>query len=170
MDILAAIILTIVALLGVVLTFITLPGTWVAVAVALLIKLWRPELIGWWPLGVSIGLAVLAEVAEGLAASAGSAKSGGTRWGAGGALIGSIAGLMAGTVLIPLPILGSIIGAVVGAGLGAFIAERGISQRTWVDSWRSGRGAMVGRVLASVVKGLFALLIAAVLIVAAWVP
>jgi hypothetical protein len=164
----AAIISSLAALLGVLLTALTLPGIWFMCLVALICKIWQPGLYEWWTIIVVFALAALAEVAEGLSSAAGSAKAGGTRAGLIGSIIGSIAGLLAGTVLIPLPILGSIIGGIIGAGLGAFGAERVVSRRTWGDSWRSGRGAAVGRALSTVIKTAFAALAATVLIFGAF--
>lgn len=160
------------ALCGVVLTLVTLPGTWVMLAVSLLTKLWAPELhAGWWALGIGFGLCLVAEVAEFIASAAGSARAGGSKAGAGGSLIGSLVGLGAGTIFLGfLPVIGSILGAVVGAGVGALVAERGIAKRTWGDSARSGGGAAVGRALSVVLKGSVAAVLAFVLIVSALVP
>lgn len=161
----AGIISTIAALLGVLLTALTLPGIWIMILVALLCQLWQPELFSWWTLGAAAALAVGAEIAEGLSSAAGSAKSGGTRAGVIGSLIGSVAGLIAGTILIPIPIVGSIVGGIIGAGAGAVLGERGVSKRTWADSFRSGQGAAVGRALATVIKTGFAVVVALMLIV-----
>lgn len=156
------------ALAGIGLTFITLPGIWIAVAIALICTLITPDLLGPWSLGAAVGIAILAEVAEFLASAAGTRGAGGSRAGAMGSIIGSLIGLVVGTaVLAFLPVLGSIIGAVIGAGIGAVVAERGVSGRTWASSWRSGQGAMAGRALSIVVKGLFAVAAAAALIIGA---
>ena len=57
----------------------------------------------------------------------------------------------------------------VGAGVGAVIAERGIAKRPWGESFRSGKGAAVGRALSTIIKGGFAVVAALVLIVGAFV-
>lgn len=149
---LGAAIVVLFAWLGVGLVALTLPGIWLAILVALLVELWRPEVMSTWVLVTAVVLAVLAEVIEFLSSAAGSRRSGGSRSGAWGALIGSFAGIFVGAVLIPIPILGSIIGAVLGAGVGALAAERGVARRTWGDSYRSGRGAVTGRALSIVIK------------------
>lgn len=170
MDILAASIVTLFALLGVTLVLLQGPGIWLALLAALACQWWRGDLISWWTLGAVALIAALAEVAEFSASAVGAAKAKGTKAGIWGAILGSLIGLFAGAFVIPVPILGSVIGAIVGAGLGALVAERGISQRTWKESAAVGGGAAVGRLLSTIVKTGFAAVAAGVLIVAAWVP
>jgi uncharacterized protein YqgC (DUF456 family) len=146
----AGILVTIGALIGVLLTAVTLPGIWIMLLIAMVCTWWQPSLFSLWTLGAVAAIAVLAEVAEALSSAAGSARTGGSRAGIAGSLVGSI------------------IGGIVGAGLGASIAERGIAKRTWGESLRSGRGAAVGRALSTVVKTVFAIGAALVLIVGAF--
>ena len=49
------------------------------------------------------------------------------------------------------------------------LAERGIAKRPWGESFRSGKGAAVGRALSTIIKGGFAVVAALVLIVGAFV-
>jgi uncharacterized protein YqgC (DUF456 family) len=165
---LAAGIVTLFALLGVALTAITGPGTWLAVLVAAICAWWQPELFNVWTLVACAALALLGELFEFFGSAVGSRRAGGSRPGAWGSLLGSFLGLFVGQVLIPIPILGALVGAVAGAGVGAVIFERGIAKRTWRDSARSGTGAAAGRALATVLKTGVAVVIAAVLIPAAW--
>lgn len=166
----AAVIVIVASFLGVGLTLITLPGIWAMLLVALVCKVWQDDLLEWWVLGVGAGLAVLAEVAEFASSAAGSRKSGGSRTGATGSILGAIVGALCGTVFLAfLPIIGTILGAVIGAGLGAGLAERGIKQRTWGESYKSGRGAAVGRAWSIVIKGAIAIVVALMLSVdAVW--
>lgn len=164
----AGIISSLGALLGVLLTAVSLPGIWLMCLIAVVCTIWQPALYSPWTIAVVFLMAVLAEVAEALSAAAGSARSGGTRPGIIGSLIGSVLGLIAGTVLIPIPIVGTIVGGIIGAGVGAFVAERGIAQRGWGDSWHSCRGAAIGRALSTVIKTAFAAVSAAILIVGAF--
>ena len=170
MTALAAALVTLAGLLGVALTLATLPGTWVAIAAALSLWWWRPDLYdSWWPVGVSIGLALLAEIIEVFASAAGAARKGGGRAGAIGSVLGALAGAIVGSVLLWfLPIIGTVLGAVAGAGLGAFMGERGVTGRSFRDSASIASGAAVGRLMAVVIKGVFALAIALTLAVAAW--
>lgn len=162
----AAFIVTLAALVGIALTLLTLPGTWVALGVALMCQLWRPDLYSWWTLGVVLVLCVLAEVAEFLAAAVGAGKAGGTRAGAIWAVIGGFVGGIVGLPFVP-PV-GTILLGTVGAGLGAILAEHYLSRKGWIDSWRVGRGAGIGRLLSTIVKTGFAVLIAVILIVGAF--
>ncbi|MEQ8769193.1 MAG: DUF456 domain-containing protein [Phycisphaerales bacterium] len=153
----AAVIVIVASILGVGLTLITLPGTWAMLLVALVCKAWQPDLLSWWVLGIAAALALLAEAVEFFASAAGSRKAGGSRSGAVGSILGALGGAIAGTILLAfLPIIGTVIGAVAGAGLGASLAERGVAQRTWGESYRSGRGAAIGRAWSIVIKGAIA--------------
>ena len=164
----AAIISTIAALVGVLLTAVTLPGIWLMVLVAMVCTWWQPDLYSLWTLSAVLVIAVVAEIAEGLSSAAGAAKTGGSKAGIGGSLVGSIVGLVAGTILLPIPIVGSIVGGIAGAGIGAVLAERGIAKSPWGESVRSGKGAAVGRALSTVIKTAFAAVAATVLIVFAF--
>ncbi len=165
---LAASIVTLSALLGIVLTLITLPGIWFMIGVALLCFWWQPDMFSLWTLGAAIALGILAEIAELITCAAGAGKAGGTRHGAWGSIVGSLVGLVLGTFLILIPILGSLIGAVVGAFAGAVLAERGVAGRPWGESMKSGHGAAIGRLLSSVIKSAFAAAVAMILIVDAF--
>lgn len=167
---LAASIVTLSALLGVVLTLLTFPGIWLMVLVALLCQWWQPTLFSWWTLGAAVLLAGLAELVEFLASAAGAAKAKGTKSAMAASIAGAIVGAILGTLLIPIPLVGTIVGGVAGAGLGAGITERTISQKGWGESWRVARGAATGRALSLVAKTAVACAVALLLIVAAFWP
>jgi uncharacterized protein YqgC (DUF456 family) len=160
----AATLLIIASFAGVILTILTLPGTWLAVLVGIIVAIWRPELISWWTVGAAGALAVIAEAVELFASAAGAKRGGATRKGALGAVIGSFVGAIVGAPFI-FPV-GSIVGGVAGAGLGAIIAERGIHGRSWQDSAKAGQGAAVGRLVATALKTALAVIIALVLSIA----
>lgn len=166
----AASIVALASILGIALTLVTLPGIWLAIAVAMLCWWWQPDLFSLWTIAVAIGLGVLAEIAELASSSVGAAKRGGSKTGAMGALFGSLIGALAGTVLLPIPIVGTIAGGIIGAALGALFAERGVKQRTWRESSSIATGAAIGRAFATVIKGAFAAAIAGLLTVAAFYP
>ena len=150
MLILAGIVVIVCAGLGVLLTLLTLPGTWFALAAAVGCKFWQPGLMPWWVIGVGMGLAALAEVVEIGASSLGSSKAGGSRRGGIGALVGGVVGALAGSPFF-FPI-GTVLGAVLGAGVGALLAERLWARRSWAEATKSGQGAAVGRFAAVVMK------------------
>jgi uncharacterized protein len=147
-----------------------LPGIWVMVGTTALVAWWRhaagAPMFGVPVLVTIIALALASELAEFMAASAGTRSAGGTRKGAWGALLGSFVGALAGT-LIPIPVLGSLIGACAGAAIGACIFELrgGMTVR---NSLRSGAGAGMGRLTGTVAKLVFALAIWVVIGVAAF--
>ncbi|MDX2130877.1 MAG: DUF456 domain-containing protein [Planctomycetota bacterium] len=142
------------SLVGVVLTVITLPGTWVPIVVAAGVKLWQPELVPWWAILVALALAVIAEVIEFAACALGASRAGATRRGAIGAMVGSFIGAIVGSALPPFPV-GTILGGVVGAAGGALIGERTL-QRCWRESGKAAMGAAIGRTVATLTKAALA--------------
>lgn len=145
-------IVLVVVLVGMSMSAITLPGTWLMAACSAVLALWVPEYVGWWTVGAMFGIAVLSEIVDFVASALGVKRMGGSRSGAVGSVIGTLVGAIAGTFMLPIPIVGSIVGGVIGAGGGAFIAERGIANRTMKDSIRSGSGAAAGRLVSMVIK------------------
>jgi len=174
-EIVAASIVVVAALLGVVLTAATLPGIWLMILAAAGCQAWlmlrEPpvQMFEWWTLGACIIIGLVAEGVEIFASAVGAKKAGGTRRGAIGSVIGALAGALLGTVLIPVPILGTIVGAALGAGGGAMIAERHEGRKTWREASTIGAGAAVGRLAATVAKVGFACVVAAILGTAAFV-
>ncbi len=171
MTIIAGIMVAISAILGIVLTLLTLPGIWFAILVAGLAQWWHmarfnEPMFSWYTLGTCVGLGILAEVVELFASAAGAAKAGGTRRGAIGSVIGGLVGAIGGSFVVPL--LGTIIGAAVGAGTGALLLERAGGKKNWKQSTKVGAGAAAGRLVASVLKTGFATVIAIILAVAAF--
>jgi uncharacterized protein YqgC (DUF456 family) len=168
MTYLAASMVVVGSLLGIVLTAATLPGTWLAVLVAMLCWWWKPDLFSWWTIAAAAALALVGEAIDLFASAAGAARTGGGRSAAMGSVVGGIAGAILGSMVFP--IIGTIIGAVVGAGVGAAVAERGLRERTWRESAAVGAGAAAGKAVATVAKLVIAVGIAAVLSIAAFVP
>lgn len=163
LDLVAVGIVALASLIGVLLTLVTLPGTWFIILVALACQWWREGLFEWWTIAVCAVLALVGEVVEFAWSARGAKRTGGTRPGMIGSIVGGLIGAVVGTFLILIPLVGTIIGAAVGAGLGAVAGERGLSNRTWRDSARVGQGAAVGRLTAVVIKTAIAGLIGIVL-------
>lgn len=146
----AAIAMGVAGLLAVGLTLLGISGSWLALAVGLLLE-WRfPGMFSWWTLGVAAGLALLGEIVEFASGSIGAARAGGTKRAALGALFGGILGGVLATPI--LPIVGTILGAAAGAGLGAALADRTIPERAWRSSAKVAGGAAIGRLVATIVK------------------
>jgi uncharacterized protein YqgC (DUF456 family) len=163
-DVVAATIVIVASFAGVILTLLTLPGTWLGLIAAIGVALWRPDLISWWTIGAAGALAVIAEAIELVASAAGAKRGGASKHGAIGAVIGSFVGALLGSPFL-FPI-GTVVGGVVGAGLGAFIAERAFKGQSWKDSAKAGQGAAIGRLIATVLKTALACVIALVLSIA----
>ena len=150
MTYVAGTLLALIALANVGLVIFGLPGIWLLVLASAGLKLWMPEMIAWWQIGTLVGIAAVGEIVEFVASSAGATKAGGSRWGAIGALVGGIAGAIIGTPIVP--VAGTILGGAIGAGLGAIGCELIIGEQTVGNSLRIGRGAAIGRLVATVAK------------------
>ena len=142
-------ILAAVIILSLILIVLGLPGLWIMVASAVVYNLVVPgDPIGWFTLVAVAVLALVAELLEFAMTGRYARKYGGSRRAGWGAIIGSIVGAMVG---FPVPIVGPVIGAFVGSFLGALIAEfTGGSSAG--DATRVAKGALIGRVVSTVLK------------------
>jgi uncharacterized protein YqgC (DUF456 family) len=169
MEYVAASVMTLIALVCIGLTLLTLPGIWTMIAAALLINwLWEP-LYSPWTLAAAFALGVVAELVELLASAAGTKKAGGTKHGAIWSIVGAMIGAIAGSILIPIPIVGTVVGGVVGAGLAAVAGEMAFGKQHWKDAARIGQGAAIGRLFSTVLKAGLAVVVALLLIIAAFI-
>ena len=165
----AATIILICSLIGVVLTLVTLPGMWFMLLVAIIAKVAVPDVYAWWVVIVASLLVLSAEIAE-IASSAVGAKAGGaTKQGITGAFVGGILGAIIGSVFF-MPVIGTILGGVIGAAALATIMERNGAQRSWKESGKAGAGAAAGRVAATFIKTGLAISMGLMLTVAAFWP
>ncbi len=139
-------------LTGLVMVVLALPGIWLMVLAAGICWWWQPEIIGA-PTFITLAvIAIFSEAIEMIASAAGVKRFGGTKRGAMGAIIGTMLGAILGSVFIPILVLGTILGGIVGAGAGALMVERGVVQKSWKDSLKSGSGAAIGRTISIFVK------------------
>ena len=142
-------ILGLVLIVSLILIVLGLPGLWIMVASAVTYNLVVPgDPIGWVTL-VAVGiLAFVAELLDIALTGRYARKYGGSRRAGWGAIIGSIVGAMVG---FPVPIIGPVIGAFIGSFVGALIAEfTGGSSAG--DATRVAKGALIGRVVSTVLK------------------
>ena len=155
-------VLTALCMLGVALTVIRLPGTWLIVATA--------ASYGWYgdwqklsllTVGILISIAVVGEAGEFLASMLTAKKAGASKRAMWGAFIGGFVGMFIFT--IPLPLIGTIFGAVSGCFLGAVIGEL-TSHRDVGKGIRVGRAAAIGYVLGMAFKIAIAFLMAGLLL------
>ena len=172
--------MTILSLLNAVwlfLVFLGLPGHWLMVICTSLFVWWQWDgQVGPSEQVVSVTVLILiallalgGEVFEFFACMIGSKRAGGSKWGAGGAIVGTLVGGIAGTIFIPIPVIGSVIGACAGAALGALLFEL-FSGRRVGASVRSGVGAGVGRLGGMVGKIVIGVVIWTVCTVAVFWP
>lgn len=137
-----------------------LPGNWLMLASSVVYWLVMSSSSGA-AIGIPllIGLAVLAlvgELLELVAGSAGVSKAGGSRRSAIYAIGGSIAGAMLGFFVgVPIPVIGSVVGSLlfgsVGAMAGAVLGERSTG-KNWNDTFKVGTAAFWGRAMGTFAK------------------
>ncbi len=150
--------LSLVSLFGI---LISLPGGWVALALAVLYDLFYGfSSIGIPSLAVFLGLMIAAEALEAVLGTVYVAKKGATGWGMAGAFVGGIAGAVVGSSAVPIAgtILGSFAGAFGGAVAGEYYRDQQLE-----PSVRIGVHATIGRLLSITAK--FALALAGVVVV-----
>lgn len=145
----ALLILAGVILLSLVLIVLGLPGLWIMVASAVAYNLIVPgDPIGWFTLVAVAVLALVAELLEFTMTGRYARKYGGSRRAGWGAIIGGMIGAFVG---FPLPIVGPIIGAFIGSFCGALVAEL-TGGASAGDATRVAKGALIGRVMSTVLK------------------
>jgi uncharacterized protein YqgC (DUF456 family) len=145
----ALIFLAAVILVSLVLIVLGLPGLWIMVASAVTYNLIVPgDPIGWFTLVAVAVLALVAELLEFTMTGRYARKYGGSRRAGWGAIIGGMIGAFVG---VPVPIVGPIIGAFVGSFCGALVAEL-TGGASAGDATRVAKGALVGRVMSTVLK------------------
>jgi uncharacterized protein len=126
-----------------------LPGTFIMVGLAILANYVAAAGIGWIAIGISLALAVIAEVLEWTMSAKFAIKFGGSRRAGWGAIIGGFLGAFAG---IPVPVVGSMIGAFAGAFVGALIAEWTQPEANAASATRVATGALIGKAAATAMK------------------
>jgi uncharacterized protein YqgC (DUF456 family) len=157
-------VLTLIALGGLFLTAIGLPGTWIFLAVASASALFDPASpVAWWSIVVGVLLGLIAEGIEWVTASRYARKYGGSPRAAFGALLGGIGGAIVG---FPVPLFGPLVGALLGTFIGALVAEYSVSGLSG-GAERVAWGAMIGRIVATVAKLGLGIVIAVLVLVAA---
>jgi uncharacterized protein len=145
----ALLILAVVILLSLVLIVLGLPGLWIMVASAVTYNLIVPgDPIGWFTLVAVAVLALLAELLEFTMTGSYARKYGGSRRAGWGAIIGGMIGAFVG---FPVPIVGPVIGAFIGSFCGALVAEL-TGGASAGDATRVAKGALIGRVMSTVLK------------------
>ena len=155
------IVLYVVMLAGVAIIPFGVPGQFLIAGVAGIFALVAgPQVLSWWTVLGVLGLAVLAELMEATAGFLGASQAEGSFWSSVGAVIGGLAGAIVGSMFFPL--VGSLLGAFVGTFSGAFAVEYSRT-RALTQSGQVARGALIGRIIASVLKVFMATVMIAVI-------
>ena len=142
-------ILGLVIILSLALIVLGLPGLWIMVASAVVYNMIVPgDPIGWFTLVAVAVLALIAELLEFTLTGRYARKYGGSRRASWGAILGGMLGAMVG---FPVPIIGPVIGAFVGSFCGALIAEL-TGGTSAGDATRVAKGALIGRVVSTMLK------------------
>ena len=151
MGIIALVVLIAFCLVGLVLTPLGLPGTFIILAGAVAYNLiqWAMAL-SLSALGVLLGIALIGEVLEYVLSVKLASQRGASNPAIWGAVIGGILGAIVGT---PMPIVGSVVGLFIGVFLGAFLVEL-VVQKDGARALKSAIGAFYGRVGAILTKSL----------------
>ncbi len=164
-DVLLISLLVLVCLIGVVLTAVRLPGTWLIVVSAAGYA-WSEE----WArasltlLAILIGLALFGEGIELFASIITARRAGASRKAAWGGMLGGILGMIFLSFLVPIPFVGTVIGALLGCFLGATLVEMSV-RRDMSHGTKVGFFAAMGFVVGSVTKTFIALLMSGILLV-----
>ena len=122
MAVLFAIILCAGALI---LSAMSLSGTWLVFTAAVILSLLLESSFPWWWIsGAFLMVCMIVEAVEFGAGYLGVKKRGGSRHAGVMAALGGLSGMLIGGLLIPAPIIGNIIGLLVGSFMGAYIVEK----------------------------------------------
>jgi uncharacterized protein YqgC (DUF456 family) len=158
LDITLLVLLILLALGGVVLAALQLPGTWLIFASAVgYDAYYRWERIDWrWLVALGV-VAVVAELLETTASVAAARRAGASRRAAIGALVGGFLGMIA--LSVPVPVVGTIIGGLVGCFAGALVAELSVRNDMQAGA-RVGLFATLGRLAGLIAKIAAALVMA----------
>lgn len=142
-NILIYILLGIIALAGLVLTVINLPGIWLIFGATLVAGI-MDKFQNLTPLILLIlfFLCLASTFADNIAAALGAKKFGGTGWGMAGAVIGGIVGMF----------IGGIWGIFLGPLVGAVIFEMLFAKKDMTTSLKAGWGTFIGILVSMILK------------------
>lgn len=134
---------------GLSLSVFQLPGTWVILASGVVYTYFHDfKPFGLVTLVVLLVVALLAEVAEFVAAAHGVKRRGASKAASWGALVGGLLGMI---LLAPVPMVGPILGGFIGCFAGAFIMERNAHGDIHKGA-SIGLAAVMGRLVGMIIK------------------
>ena len=145
------VLVALVCVAGVILSCVSLSGTWLVTLAALgAMFLSSSGFPDWWTIGTFLVLSGMVEGVEAVASSWGVVRRGGSRWAGWAALGGGLAGMILGAG-IPIPLVGSLLGMLLGSFGLTYLVEWRRLKRT-EPAAHIAMGAVVGRVLVILVK------------------
>jgi len=149
---------------GLALTAFGLPGLWLFLAIAVVLKLALTTALSWTAILAAAAIAGLAEILEFVASVRYTSRYGGSARAGWGALIGGLVGAIIG---VPIPLIGSVVGSFAGSFVGALLAEY-TARSDHDQAQRVAWGALVGRVVATALKMGLGAVLAAIVLYSAW--
>lgn len=151
-------------LLGVLLTAVRLPGTWLLLVTAVVYGWWTGwERVGTATVLILAGVALVGEAVEIFASVVTARRAGATKQAAWGALIGGFVGMLFLSFLVPIPLVGSMVGAVVGCFGGAMLTELAM-RKNLARGAKGGVFAALGFAIGTATKVAIAMAMAVVLL------
>ena len=146
------VLIVILCISAVVLSCVTLSGTWVVLLAAVLaILIPDKDFPGFWTILWFILVCVGVEVVEGVAGAWGVRNRGGSRMAGFVAFAGGLIGLVLGTMLIPVPVVGSLLGMIIVSFVLVYLVENKRLQKT-EHAAHVARGIVMGRVFVLLMK------------------
>ena len=148
--VLVYVLLYLIMIAGVLIIPFGVPGQFVMVAAAIVFVLVSgTEVMSLWVVGALLVMAIGAELLEATAGFLGAKNAQGSLWSSFGALGGGLVGAIIGSFV--LPVIGSLIGAFLGP-FGAAFAVQYTRTQAFSQSGHVARGALIGRIIGSIIK------------------
>lgn len=165
MEYLLFAIVCLIAVVGVLLAALQLPGTWLILAATVGYDWYHHwKIFGWKWLVALASAALVAEVIETGASYVIARKGGASRRASIGAVIGGLAGMI--LLSLPIPIIGTILGGMIGCFLGALVGELTVRDDLATGT-KVGIYATIGRLIGMIAKTSAAVVIAGIVLVLA---
>jgi uncharacterized protein YqgC (DUF456 family) len=147
---------------GIILSSLTISGTWLVVAASAIAAFIRPDAFpSLWITVVFAVISGLVELLEAFSGAIGVKKRGGSAMAGFAAVVGGFGGIIIGSILIPVPLIGGLIGMIILSFAGVFLVEairiKKQSQAAYIAT-----GAVLSRIFIMFVK------IAATLVMTTW--
>lgn len=150
-EVLLWILIILSCVVALVLSCLSLSGTWMVALASIGAMLLRSgDFPGWTTVIIFLLISVAVELLEWFAGAWGVTRRGGSGWAGFAAIIGGIVGLIAGT-FIPLPVVGSLVGMLIGSFALAFVVEQHRLNHTG-QAAHIARGAVIARILVILLK------------------